>query len=178
MSRAEQGFTLLEVLAAVLIFAIWFTVIATAVTQGISRESEGRLRLEASLLADHVLADIETQVLLGGVPVLDGSAYSDDVFEVIIEQEPLSLSSMLGGTLPPALAELGTAVPGGLQGLGGAAGAGGLVSQIRVDVLWGDELDALGVTRITYAVDPVALEALAANAPAQGAPPRELEEAS
>ena len=68
MSRAERGLTLLEVLAAVALLGILYTALAATTSQGIWNEFESRQRLEASLLADEVLARIELD-LRAGVPL-------------------------------------------------------------------------------------------------------------
>jgi prepilin-type N-terminal cleavage/methylation domain-containing protein len=53
---AQNGFTLLEVLAAVAILSIWFIVIAGTSVQGLRAEGESRRRLEAGQMADRILS--------------------------------------------------------------------------------------------------------------------------
>ena len=65
---ARSGFTLLEVLAAVAILSIWFIVIAGTATQGLRAEGVSRRRLEAGMIADRVLADLEASTIDGSVP--------------------------------------------------------------------------------------------------------------
>lgn len=68
MRRAERGLTLLEVMAAIMLLGILYATLATRTTQGIWQETETRSRLEASLLADQVLAELETQLASGVAP--------------------------------------------------------------------------------------------------------------
>jgi prepilin-type N-terminal cleavage/methylation domain-containing protein len=61
----ERGFTLFEVMAAVLVLGMLYAVLANAAMQGLQSEGETRRRLQASLIADRALAEIETQLALG-----------------------------------------------------------------------------------------------------------------
>jgi prepilin-type N-terminal cleavage/methylation domain-containing protein len=65
---ARTGFTLLEVLAAVAILSIWFIVIAGTAMQGLRAEGVSRRRLEAGMLADRILSDLEASTIDGSVP--------------------------------------------------------------------------------------------------------------
>ena len=64
--RTHTGFTMVEVVAAVAILGIWFTLLVTLVSDGVASETTSHIRLEASLLADEVLADAEATLLSGG----------------------------------------------------------------------------------------------------------------
>jgi type II secretory pathway pseudopilin PulG len=66
--RREHAFTLLEVMAAVLVLGMLYAVLATAAIRGLRSEGESKRRLEASLLADRWLSDLELQLALGQVP--------------------------------------------------------------------------------------------------------------
>ena len=67
-SRRDGAFTLLEVMAAVLVLGMLYSVLATAAIQGLRSEGESKRRIEASLLADRWLSDLEIQLALGQVP--------------------------------------------------------------------------------------------------------------
>jgi hypothetical protein len=67
-SRRDGAFTLLEVMAAVLVLGMLYAVLATAAIQGLRSEGESKRRIEASLLADRWLSDLEIQLALGQVP--------------------------------------------------------------------------------------------------------------
>ncbi len=62
MRRAERGLTLLEVLAAVAVLGLLYTVLASAAVQGLRSEGESRRRLEASLLMDEQLVQIRIRL--------------------------------------------------------------------------------------------------------------------
>ena len=57
MKRPTDGFTLLEVLAAVAILGIWFVVLASVGIQGLRAEGTNERRIRASLLADTILSE-------------------------------------------------------------------------------------------------------------------------
>jgi prepilin-type N-terminal cleavage/methylation domain-containing protein len=52
MSKVDRAFTLLEVMAAVALLGILYTVLARVAIEGLRAEGESKRRLEASLLAD------------------------------------------------------------------------------------------------------------------------------
>ena len=110
MKRRTDGFTLLEVLAAVAILGIWFTVLASVAIQGLRAEGTNERRIRASLLADTVLSEIELMLAKGEVPAETSEDERDD-FQVLIEAVPLAeveigdsaadLRGMLAAELPP-----------------------------------------------------------------------------
>jgi hypothetical protein len=59
---------LLEVLAAVAILGIWYVVIAAMAADGLRHQGESRRRLEAGLLADQFLAEVEASTIDGSAP--------------------------------------------------------------------------------------------------------------
>ncbi len=74
-ARARFAFTLLEVMAAVAIFGLIYTVLARVGLQGLRAEGEADRRLRASLIADNRFGEIEARLLAGGdLPI----AESDD----------------------------------------------------------------------------------------------------
>ena len=88
--RAE-AFTLLEVLAAVAILAIWFLVIASTAIQGVRAEGLSRRRLEAALIADRRLSEIETSALDGSIPP-NGTDESEEAdFDIVVSVNPFIL---------------------------------------------------------------------------------------
>ena len=60
--RRDGGFTLLEVMAAVAILAIAYISLGSGGMQGLQHEGEARRKLQASLLADSVLSEIEAGI--------------------------------------------------------------------------------------------------------------------
>ena len=83
------GFTLLEVLAAVAILGIWFSVLAGVAIQGLRSEGENERRIRASLLADRVLADIELNLAAGQFPEETDTETEDEEFTIRTSSVPL-----------------------------------------------------------------------------------------
>ncbi len=93
----SRGFTLLEVLAAVAILAIWFLVIAGTAIQGVRAEGLSRRRLEAALIADRKLSEIEASALGGSIPPNGTDESEEEYFDVIVVIAPFILDDA-----PPA----------------------------------------------------------------------------
>jgi prepilin-type N-terminal cleavage/methylation domain-containing protein len=91
----RRGFTLLEVMAAVLVLGLIYTVLAEAAIRGLRSEGISRRRVEASLIADRFLADLESQVELGQVPASGQDQQDVDVFHVGIRVESFDPTPML-----------------------------------------------------------------------------------
>jgi type II secretory pathway pseudopilin PulG len=85
MRRAERGLTLLEVLGAVALLGILYTVLAGSAIDGLRSEGESRRRLAASLLADRQLAEIELSLASGAAPELGSQSAQEDGFTVLTE---------------------------------------------------------------------------------------------
>jgi prepilin-type N-terminal cleavage/methylation domain-containing protein len=66
--RRLQGFTLLEVLAAVAILAIWYVVIAAVATDGLRKQGISIRSMEASEIASRIISEIEATTLDGSAP--------------------------------------------------------------------------------------------------------------
>ncbi|NQZ97312.1 MAG: type II secretion system protein [Myxococcales bacterium] len=82
MRGANRGFTLLEVLAAVALLGVLYTVLARVATQGLRAEGESRRRLEASLIADQELSRIESGLNEWTAPKVGRSKTESDPFEI------------------------------------------------------------------------------------------------
>lgn len=89
--KRSAGFTLLEVLAAVAVLGLVYSVLATAAIQGLRAEGDAGRRLRASLLADQRITDIEAQVALGQSPEIGETESEEDEFVVRTVVEPLDL---------------------------------------------------------------------------------------
>lgn len=148
----SAGFTLLEVLAAVAVLGLWFTVLASVGIQGLRAEGTNERRIRASLLADGLLADLEVQIADGELPE-EESESEDDEFAIRIVRTPI----------PDATLEEGeTALLALLDSeLGDFAAS---LYQLRIDVTWTEGVDEQHVSRTTYAWDDTGFrQALAAN---------------
>ena len=149
MRTAERAFTLLEVLAAVAILGILYTVLAGAAMDGLIAEGTNKRRLEASLLADRQLAELELQLDARIVPPVGEEKFEIGDFRVAIVVEPydLILPELQTGSrqAAPLLADLTTDGRSPLR-------------QIQVSVAWFEAHVEHQVLRISFAFDADALD--------------------
>lgn len=144
-ARAPRGFTLIEVLGAVLVLAVLYTVLAEIAITGLRAEGENRRRLEASLLADDMLMEIESRLLTGDVPPIGREEEEDDPYTITLEVRAIDPNSVLppGPFGRPTLAA---------ELLGGDGEAGPL-RVIEISVAWLEIEDERVVRRTTFAFD-------------------------
>ncbi|MBW2272647.1 MAG: prepilin-type N-terminal cleavage/methylation domain-containing protein [Deltaproteobacteria bacterium] len=137
----STAFTLLEVLAAVAILGIWYTVIATGALRGLRSEGENLRQIRASLVADEQLAQIESALIMA-----DPLELTDEE----IEEEDLIIRIAIS----EFVAE-GEESVGGLAGLIAAEQEAGLqfLRTIRVEVAWQEGVEEHSVVRETFAFD-------------------------
>lgn len=157
--RAAEAFTLLEVLAAVAILGILYATLARVGAQGMRSEATSRTRLEASLLADQRLAELETQVAAGSIPPVGRSEEELGEFVVTTEVEAYELPK------PPTPEGTVNRTPSapeapGIFDLATAISEDGepLLRKIQLSVVWEEFGAERKVLRTTYAFD---LEAVA-----------------
>lgn len=170
MRRAERGLTLLEVLGAVALLGILYTVLAGNAIEGLRSEGESRRRLEASLLADERMASIELELASGVAPPLGDRSDEEDGFTVETRVRPFEP--------PPAPPPAGPQQPHSLAArraearqkpapsLFSAPASPAVPSPLRtieVVVRWQEGLDAREVRRTTYALDGEATSELFAS---------------
>jgi len=161
--RAERALTLLEVMAAVAILGIVYAYLSKAASQGILTAGESRWRLEASLLADQELADLE-RATRAGVPLEAGEQDRQvDDFTVIRRIEIW--------TLPQELLPAPEPDAEGSSLLEGSATTPGILRRIQVVVQWFDGVHDQSIERVTFDYDASANPDLLQLAPALGAPP-------
>jgi prepilin-type N-terminal cleavage/methylation domain-containing protein len=175
-ARRSRGFTLLEVLAAVAIFGIWYVALAGASLQGLRGEGESDRRLAASLLADQVLADMEAPMSLGVAPEIGNQEYEQDGYVVRTEVTPFDPLPLIPpppqppGRPPPAT----SSAPASSLLAAAAAGGASPLRQVRVQVAWTEGAGERSVWRTTFALDlqgaQAALGALGAL-PSEGGTP-------
>lgn len=144
--RGERGLTLLEVLAAAMIFAMVMTVLISTSSTAVHNVGVSARRLEANLVADELLADLEIQIKQGIAPEIEENEttrdqYSIRVFrtELIPDQAAadsggtqLSITSMLGAELPEVAKHL---------------------KQYDIEVSWFEQNGPQRVTRTSFAFD-------------------------
>jgi prepilin-type N-terminal cleavage/methylation domain-containing protein len=174
----RRGFTLLEVLAAVAVLALVYTALAQAAMQGLSHEGDASRRLEASLLADLSLAEIEGQLAAGIAPAVGLLEAEEGDFAVKIDVRPFDLGAfaLQAGDAAAALLGEGTGLEGAQQGtpafqlLTSQPGAPAPLLEIEVRIGWVEGGFEQEVTRTTFAADPATVAAaLASLAPAEDA---------
>jgi prepilin-type N-terminal cleavage/methylation domain-containing protein len=95
--RRGRGFSLLEVLAAVAVLAIVYTVLATSAMQGLANEGESYRRIQASLLADRTLAALEAG-LAQGAPPLGVDEQEEGDYSIAVETRALDLGAFAMAT--------------------------------------------------------------------------------
>jgi prepilin-type N-terminal cleavage/methylation domain-containing protein len=163
MPRAERGFTLLEVLAAVALLAILYTVLARAAIEGLRAEGDSERRLEASLLVDDRLYDlIEMSAAVGQPLELGRRETTIDDFTLVTEVTPFAVPPEWGLTEPDGVAPLLFAQE--------ADGSSASLRTVQMTLSWLEAGDEHHVTRTGFAVDLSRVADLAAAA-AQGAAP-------
>ena len=166
MRRAERGLTLLEVLGAVALLGILYTVLAGSAIDGVRSEGESRRRLAASLLADRQLAEIELSLASGAAPELGSQSAEEDGFTVLTEVSAFE---------PPPPREDSESRSGKPRSLAARRAAADreeapslfekpkspttppALRSIEVVVRWEEGSDAREVRRTTYALDAEAI---------------------
>ncbi len=148
------GFTLLEVLVAVAILGILYTVLAEAGMRGLLAEGEADRRLRASLLADQLVDEVEQKLSFGEAPAVGREEGAAGPFRTSVEVAPLSVA------LPPPAGEdstggSGRTPPAPAVSVLGATDENGRPALLRVavEVSWPEGVVERKVTRIRYAFD-------------------------
>ncbi len=164
--RAPAGFTLLEVLAAVAVLAILYTVLAGTAISGLRAEGTAKRRLDASLLVDRLLAELEIQIQTTGLVPRVGS----EEFAAEREgQEFLVTQTVRAYDLPVTSGPEGESQVAALSDLSGDGTSP--IRSIQLRVSWPEGLDTREVVRTTFALDLSALSPeLVEQAAQAGAP--------
>jgi len=167
----RRGFTLLEVLAAVAVLAIAYTVLAGTAMQGLANEGETYRRLRASTLADLTISQIEAGLAVAAPPV-DESATEFEDFVVVTEVRPYDLGAFALAVQEEATgrrkllkgSEAGATPPFQLLTVPPGAKASPLL-EIVVRVRWLEGAYEREVTRTTFAADPQLVQQAVASLP-------------
>jgi type II secretory pathway pseudopilin PulG len=192
------AFTLLEVLAAVAILALVYTVLARVGIQGFRAEGGSDRRLRASLLADQVLAEIEEQLGAGSAPPLGEKDATREDYQIHLRVTPSEIEIPPRSDAATQRIQAATAKqPNRGATAGGKPGAAGPTQsfflpaapgepppgrRIEVRVSWIDGATESAVIRETYGLDQKAADSLLKTlesaakaekeaAPAQGGQP-------
>ena len=150
----RAGFTLLEVLAAVAILAIWYVVIAAMATDGLRKQGISSRLIEASEIANRVVAEIEASAASGSAPEIQDEATEEGDFRVHVFVSPMGFgvedidpedaSTELGAQGSPDLRKLlKVEMPGMSRHL----------RAVQVRVAWDEGAAVRKVRRSTYTFD-------------------------
>jgi prepilin-type N-terminal cleavage/methylation domain-containing protein len=151
--RTERALTLLEVMAAVAILGIVYAYLARAASQGILTTGETRWRLEASLLADRVLVDLEREMQATGTLEAGETEFDEGDFHVVRRVEPFEL--------PPELVpQADTDDDAGASLLTADGNRPGILRRIRIEVSWFDGIHERTLERISFGYDEAGAAAL------------------
>jgi prepilin-type N-terminal cleavage/methylation domain-containing protein len=162
-AHPRGGFTLFEVLAAIVIFGLAFTMLAQGAMQGLSAEGEASRRLRASLLADRLLGELEGQMAAGAAPPLGLTEDEVEEFSTEIEVRPYDFAIHLASATVPDYITEETRGQRPLPLLEPPNRGTPVLLQLDVRVRWLEGVFERVVTRSTFGLDPVALEPLIAS---------------
>ena len=172
--HARAGFSLFEVLAAVAVLGILYTMLATASMNGLQTEGAAQRRLRASLLADQELAQIEQTLHTGGSPEVGTQEREEEEFLVETDIQPLDLTPLLAALSSDE--ETSPRQDDSAPGLLSVAAGGGAAPllQIAIRVRWQEGVRELAVERSSFAFDTTAaaplLESIQTETPTTQAP--------
>lgn len=149
-------------MASVGILALIYVVLAQGAMQGILWEGDSRRRLEASMLADTVLAELEAGWLSAGeTPEVGESEQEFDDYTVFITTTPVNPVALLGELQQDERirSRIGSPVdqvnPAGA--LNDLLPDGSPLLDVLIEVVWTDAQDERKISRRTYALDMATL---------------------
>jgi prepilin-type N-terminal cleavage/methylation domain-containing protein len=157
----RSGLTLLEVMAAVALMGLVYTALASKATQGVMSEGDSLRRFQASLLADELLAEIETAAALQQSPEPGSSEEEseDGIFTVTLDVTPWNVPLPEDDEDPRLQAANAENV------LGGSSQDPGVVLEVRVRIAWQDGIGERAIERVTFLLDLDRLRAAAPGTP-------------
>jgi prepilin-type N-terminal cleavage/methylation domain-containing protein len=154
--RNQTGFTLVEVLGAVAILGLSYIMLATSAIQGLRIIGESQRRIEASLLADQLLAEIEIAIEIGQ-PVDEGFEEREEgPFSVDVEILDMAAEyeeEEIDDDPQDLLAFLSAEANGSFAPFRDVNLLLGYLREVRITVRWRDAADELEVTRTAYVYD-------------------------
>lgn len=177
-ARREDGLTLLEVLAATMIFALVMTVLVGTSSTAVHRSGLSARRLEAGLVADAVVADLEIGMRKRTAPVLERSEWKtedeagEEEYSIRVLDRPIkeALAAPATSVADEVAAEAGASAPDQPATKIGSGSIGTLLAgdlpevakhlhQYDVEVAWVGVDGPESVTRTTFAFDWQAAQA-------------------
>jgi len=163
MYRSNRAFTLLEVMAAVALLGILYTVLARVAIEALRAEGESQRRIEASLLSDTLLADsftaTEGELVM---PPLGHSEKRQGEFTIALDvslfQPPAEWEVTESANSPPMLFASSPNAPGAQA-----------LRTVQMTVSWLEGAEERHVSRTMFLVDfsrVAAISAATAKSPA------------
>lgn len=170
----SRGFTLIETLGAVVLFALAMTAIVIAQTDGAAYAGDAVRRASASLYAEQLLVELEEAAAGANAATAGRRELSEELggtqFSAVVEIAPLDPAELgLALGVPSPGADRNTAQPQRAQGgLFAANAPQPAVHQVQIRVTWMEGSAEREVTRASFLLNPAALEALAPDAASEG----------
>lgn len=156
-SSEQRGFTLIEVMGAVMVLGLVFTWLASVAMIGLRSEGTDRRRADADLLADLELSTIEASITAGLMPEDGRNERDEEPFRVLVEVAPIDVLSLLPAPLARDIAaNSDPRAPSLLHDERGES----RVRRVSVVVEWDEAGEPAQVERTTFAYDKTELAQL------------------
>ena len=155
-TNRHDGFTLLEVLGAVAVLGISYMVLATAAIQAMQGIGQSQRRIEASLIADQTLIDVEISTETGQLVEPKLVTWQDSHFEVtleIIDLSEIHQGKGLQGGGTSLLEFLGKESKGAFAPFRESNLLLGYLREVHITVQWLEGGNELYVTRTAFIYD-------------------------
>jgi hypothetical protein len=156
LARGASGFTLLEVLGAVAVMGISYALLATVAIESLRSVGDSQRRIDASLLADEKLAEIELAVELGELIELRDEEYDEEPFLVhieVLDMEELYPPSGGVDESTDLISFLAAEAAGPFAPHRTSNWLLGYLREVHVTVLWVDGANERAVTRSAFIYD-------------------------
>lgn len=155
--KRQRGMTLFEVLGAVALLALVYTALATKANQGVMSETDTLRRFHASLLADEMLAEVETAAAMKETPDLGRRDVDseDSIYQATVEVSEWSVP------LPPEEETSPAAARNTASVLGGGNNDPGALLKVVARVSWDNGFGERSIERVTFVLDHARLLTLA-----------------
>jgi len=152
--NGTAGLSLLEVLAAVMIFAMVMTVLIGTSSSAVHRVGISARQLEADLVADSLLADLEIEIKQGFAPEIEENEFTSEQYLIRMTMTEL-LSDDPGLGSPGGAVGAAANASGDIISLLNSAlpEVAGHLRQYDIEVSWIEQNGPRSVTRTTFAFD-------------------------
>ncbi|MCH7868448.1 MAG: prepilin-type N-terminal cleavage/methylation domain-containing protein [Myxococcales bacterium] len=152
----QIGFTLMEVLGAIAILGISYTMLATSSIDGLRLIGESTRRSDASLLADSLLADIELMAEIGQPIYVGFDELEEEPFTIVVEI--LDLAEEFAGSSSDVeskdlLEFLAAEANGPFSEFRDSNWLLGYLREVHISVQWQEGAKEITVSRTAYIYD-------------------------